>query len=137
MYLNLNCIKKNTIAYFVRKNIFMCLNKYWIICSPQSRMFISLCGEQGTRILSTNHSLARAIQWALEAGYRHIDTAALYLVEDEVGLGVQNYMRDTGVPRDNIYVTTKVSCYKIIPFTINKEYPGMFDKFFCYKIFSI
>ncbi|KAI8435903.1 hypothetical protein MSG28_004091 [Choristoneura fumiferana] len=44
----------------------------------------------GTRLLSTNHSLARAVQWALETSYRHIDTAALYRTEDEVGLGLWN-----------------------------------------------
>lgn len=63
---------------------------------------------QGTRLLSVNHSVARAVQWALEAGYRHVDTAPLYRVEDEVGLGIQNYLalQDT---RTNVYITTKVS----------------------------
>lgn len=56
-----------------------------------------------------NHSLARAVQWALEAGYRHVDTAALYRVEDEVGLGVSDYLRDKSVHRENVYITTKVS----------------------------
>ncbi|XP_028166094.1 aldo-keto reductase AKR2E4-like isoform X2 [Ostrinia furnacalis] len=61
----------------------------------------------GTRVLSANHSLARAVQWALEAGYRHVDTAALYRTEDEVGLGVRDYLRDKGLHRDNVYITTK------------------------------
>ncbi|XP_028166093.1 aldo-keto reductase AKR2E4-like isoform X1 [Ostrinia furnacalis] len=62
----------------------------------------------GTRVLSANHSLARAVQWALEAGYRHVDTAALYRTEDEVGLGVRDYLRDKGLHRDNVYITTKL-----------------------------
>lgn len=41
---------------------------------------------------------------ALGAGYRHIDTAALYGNEKEVGEG----MRRSGVDRDEIFVTTKV-----------------------------
>ncbi|KAL0841179.1 hypothetical protein ABMA28_014922 [Loxostege sticticalis] len=62
----------------------------------------------GTRVLPVNHSLARAVQWALEAGYRHVDTAALYRVEDEVGLGVSDYLRDKSVHRENVYITTKL-----------------------------
>ncbi|XP_052759479.1 aldo-keto reductase AKR2E4-like [Galleria mellonella] len=62
----------------------------------------------GTRVLSTNHSLARAVQWALEAGYRHIDTAPLYLVEDDVGLGVHNFVKDNGADRKDVYITTKL-----------------------------
>ncbi|RVE45243.1 hypothetical protein evm_010133 [Chilo suppressalis] len=62
----------------------------------------------GTRVLSSNHSLARSVQWALEAGYRHIDTAALYRVEDEVGLGVRNFVVDNVADRKDVYVTTKL-----------------------------
>ncbi|XP_047513573.1 aldo-keto reductase AKR2E4-like [Pieris napi] len=62
----------------------------------------------GTRVLPVNHSLAQAVQWALEDGYRHIDTASLYKVEDEVGLGIRNYVRDSRVDRRDIYVTTKL-----------------------------
>ncbi|KAI5651767.1 aldo/keto reductase family domain-containing protein [Phthorimaea operculella] len=62
----------------------------------------------GTRILSVNHSLARAVQWALEAGYGHIDTAALYRTEDEVGRGIRDHIRDSAASRDDVYVTTKL-----------------------------
>lgn len=41
---------------------------------------------------------------ALEAGYRHIDTAAVYKNEVSVGLGIAN----SGVAREDIYVTTKI-----------------------------
>jgi diketogulonate reductase-like aldo/keto reductase len=45
-----------------------------------------------------------AVTWALEAGYRHIDTAALYGNEREVGEAI----RGSDVPRADIYVTTKL-----------------------------
>ena len=45
-----------------------------------------------------------AINWALDAGYRLIDTAAIY--GNEVGVGAA--IRNSGVPRDEIFVTTKV-----------------------------
>ena len=41
---------------------------------------------------------------ALAAGYRHVDTAALYGNERQVGEGI----RASGVPRDDVFVTTKV-----------------------------
>jgi 2,5-diketo-D-gluconate reductase A len=44
-----------------------------------------------------------AVRWALEEGYRHIDTAQAYGNEESVGLG----LRESGVPRDEIFVTTK------------------------------
>ena len=45
-----------------------------------------------------------AVKTALEAGYRHIDTAAMYGNEMDVGRG----MRASKVPRDQIFLTTKV-----------------------------
>jgi diketogulonate reductase-like aldo/keto reductase len=45
-----------------------------------------------------------AVRFALEAGYRHIDTAALYA--NEVGVG--NAVRAFGLPRDQVFITSKV-----------------------------
>jgi diketogulonate reductase-like aldo/keto reductase len=45
-----------------------------------------------------------AVKWALQAGYRHIDTAAIYKNEESVGAGI----RASGVPREEIFVTTKL-----------------------------
>jgi diketogulonate reductase-like aldo/keto reductase len=44
-----------------------------------------------------------AVRWALEAGYRHIDTAQAYGNEDSVGRG----LRESGVPREQVFITTK------------------------------
>ena len=44
-----------------------------------------------------------AVKWALAAGYRHIDTAQLYKNEEAVGQG----LRESGIRRDEVYVTTK------------------------------
>lgn len=41
---------------------------------------------------------------ALKLGYRHIDAAAIYLNEDQVGKAI----KDSGVPRNEIFVTTKL-----------------------------
>jgi 2,5-diketo-D-gluconate reductase B len=47
---------------------------------------------------------ARTVEEALKLGYRHIDTSAMYGNEEEVGAG----LRASGVPRDEVFVTTKV-----------------------------
>ncbi|MFD5828508.1 aldo/keto reductase [Lentzea sp. NPDC060358] len=47
---------------------------------------------------------AAAVEEALRVGYRHVDTAAVYLNEKEVGEGI----RRSGVPRQEIFVETKV-----------------------------
>jgi diketogulonate reductase-like aldo/keto reductase len=44
-----------------------------------------------------------AVRWALEAGYRHIDTAQAYGNEESVGKAI----RDSDVPRGEIFVATK------------------------------
>jgi 2,5-diketo-D-gluconate reductase A len=49
-------------------------------------------------------SAANLVATAIDSGYRRIDTAALYLNEAEVGQGV----RQSSVPREDIYVTTKI-----------------------------
>lgn len=45
-----------------------------------------------------------AVRWALDAGYRHIDTAHAYGNEADVGRAI----RDSGVPREQVFVTTKL-----------------------------
>jgi 2,5-diketo-D-gluconate reductase A len=52
----------------------------------------------------TDATATVVVEAALELGYRHIDTARLY--ENETGVG--NGMRASGVPREEIFVTTKV-----------------------------
>jgi len=51
-----------------------------------------------------NYSCIPACEAALKHGYRHIDTAQVYRNEKDVGVAV----RDSGVPREEIFVTTKI-----------------------------
>ena len=46
----------------------------------------------------------RAVSQALEAGYRHIDTAAIYRNEEGVGAAIAK----SGIPRDELFITTKL-----------------------------
>ena len=55
--------------------------------------------------LMTGADCVAAVHRALEIGYRHIDTAASYGTEAEVGQAI----RESGVPREDIFLTTKVA----------------------------
>lgn len=58
----------------------------------------------GTFQIPDDGTTYQAVKDALAAGYRHIDTAVAYFNEDEVGRAV----RDSGIPRDQIWVTSKL-----------------------------
>jgi len=53
---------------------------------------------------SKPNEVREAVKVALQGGYRHIDTALAYGNEAEVGQGI----KDSGVPRSEIWVTTKL-----------------------------
>jgi diketogulonate reductase-like aldo/keto reductase len=57
----------------------------------------------GVFMISTD-DIVPAVSKALEAGYRHIDTAAIYGNEEGVGRAIA----ESGLPRDELFVTTKV-----------------------------
>lgn len=52
----------------------------------------------------TKEECERCVLDALETGYRHIDTAQAYFNEEEVGNAIQK----SGIPREEIFLTTKV-----------------------------
>lgn len=54
--------------------------------------------------LSKPDEVRKAVKYALETGYRHLDCAYVYRNEDEVGQGI----RESGVPRSEIFVTSKL-----------------------------
>ena len=60
----------------------------------------------------------RVVRKALEVGYRHIDTAAMYENESEVGSGIV----DSGVDRNEVFLTTKIN-------TIEVNNEGIVDAF--------
>lgn len=58
----------------------------------------------GTFQIPSDGSTYQAVSDALAAGYRHIDTAVAYFNEGEVGRAI----RDSGIARDQIWVTSKL-----------------------------
>ena len=55
--------------------------------------------------------------WAIEAGYRHIDTAYAYGNEESVGRAI----KDSGLPREELFITTKLPSH-IKTYDGTKEY---------------
>ena len=78
----------------------------------------------GTFQIPADGSTYEAVKMALAAGYRHIDTAEAYFNEQEVGRAI----KDSGIPRDQIWVTSKLwlqdydyeTAKKTIDDTLNK-----------------
>ncbi len=62
----------------------------------------------GTFLVS-EHDGYETVKEALKVGYRHIDTAQAYYNEEEVGRAI----RDSGIPREEIFVTTKLSSRRL------------------------
>ena len=58
----------------------------------------------GTWQAKNGETAYNAVLYALQAGYRHIDTAKFYRNEVSVGRAI----RDSGIPREEIFVTTKI-----------------------------
>ncbi|XP_042869604.1 aldose reductase-related protein 2-like [Penaeus japonicus] len=57
---------------------------------------------------SPPEQVTQAVEAALDAGYRHIDTAYNYLNEEAVGAGLRNWLEKTGKSRSEVFVVTKL-----------------------------
>ncbi|ODV75722.1 Aldo/keto reductase [Cyberlindnera jadinii NRRL Y-1542] len=54
--------------------------------------------------LAENDDAYTSVLHALKSGYTHIDTASIYENEDQVGKAI----KDSGIPREKLFITTKV-----------------------------
>lgn len=50
----------------------------------------------------------QAVKWAFDCGYRHIDSAARYRNEEAVGRALKEWTAANNVPREEIFITTKL-----------------------------
>jgi methylglyoxal/glyoxal reductase len=66
------------------------------------------CLGLGVYQLGRGRATEDAVRWALEAGYRHVDTAAMYGNEAEVGTVLKRAFAAGLVRREDVFVTTKL-----------------------------
>lgn len=66
----------------------------------------------------------QGVIWALEAGCRHIDTAQGYENEQDVARGI----KDSGVPRSDIFITTKVKPDNFAPGAVMPSVKASLEK---------
>ena len=81
---------------------------------------IPMLGLGTYRIGRTDDDVYNAIRTALDMGYRHIDTATLYENEAPIGKAI----RESGIPREDIFVTTKLWGDDVL----KNEIPQAFDQ---------
>jgi diketogulonate reductase-like aldo/keto reductase len=70
-----------------------------IVYSPTLALYFQAKGEEAQR----------AVQDAIDAGYRHLDCAYMYGNEYEVGQGIKQKIQEGVVQRQDLFVTSKVS----------------------------
>ncbi|WP_297761745.1 aldo/keto reductase [uncultured Muriicola sp.] len=58
----------------------------------------------GVYLSKDGSEVINAVKWAIQSGYRHIDTAAIYNNEEGVGEGI----KASGIPREDIFLVSKV-----------------------------
>lgn len=58
----------------------------------------------GVYLSEDGAEVVNAVKWALDMGYRHIDTASIYQNEKGVGLGI----KQSSVPREDVFLVSKV-----------------------------
>ena len=81
---------------------------------------IPMLGLGTYKIGSNDNDVYNAVRSALDVGYRHIDTATLYLNEKPVGKAI----RESGIPREEIFATTKLWGTDILNNQIQEAFEG-------------
>lgn len=66
-------------------------------------------GTYKPKEVSKSKSL-EAAHLAIDAGYRHIDTAYAYQIEEEIGQAIQSKIKAGVVKREDMFITTKLWC---------------------------
>jgi alcohol dehydrogenase (NADP+) len=87
--------------------------------TPPKDSPLDLMPRVGLGTFSINRDIATRKTWseketidiiagAIGAGYRHLDTAAIYQNEKIVGQGIAEGIKRSGLKRSNLWVTTKI-----------------------------
>ena len=66
------------------------------------------CVGFGTWQSADGDQAYNAVLSALKNGYRHIDTATAYENEESVGRAINDFLRESGLSRSELFITTKL-----------------------------
>ena len=91
--------------------------------SPRSATGPSPSSPTASRVRRTQRSPNPSLSQALAAGYRHIDTAQAYGTE----LGVGRAIAALGIPRDEIYITSKLTNSNHAPDNVERSFDQTSD----------
>ncbi|KAI0529859.1 NADP-dependent oxidoreductase domain-containing protein [Xylaria digitata] len=91
----------------------MDMPKYFVLNDGYKAPSVGLGIFQGDE---GNSKVKEAVKLALKLGYRHIDDAAAYGNEREIGQGI----KESGVPREEIFVTSKLPQTAHAPASVEK-----------------
>ena len=83
----------------------------------------------GTMTLKDNLCV-ELVEAALHLGYRHLDTAQNYGNEREVGEG----FRASGVPREDVFITTKVWFNRLAPGDLERSVDESLERLRAYRL---
>ncbi|XP_034238036.1 aldo-keto reductase family 4 member C10-like [Thrips palmi] len=79
----------------------------------------------GTWQVTDDRELEQALDAALEAGYRHIDTATIYRNEHLIGKVLKRWLSEGKVKREELFITTKLPVYGMrpadVPYFLNES----------------
>ena len=62
----------------------------------------------GTFRVENNDDCTKAVKYAIENGYRSIDTAMVYGNEEKVGQGIKEGLESAGLKREDLFITSKL-----------------------------
>jgi len=65
-------------------------------------------GKEGNQYAGALRGDTQEIDWAIENGYRHFDSAQLYLNEEVLGNG----LKKSSLPREDFFITTKLNTFE-------------------------
>ena len=76
--------------------------------TPSTPIDIPLLGFGTWNLSPDEHNASAAVSHAIQTGYRHIDCAAAYRNEKDVGQGIKDGLKKAGLRREDIWVTSKL-----------------------------
>lgn len=69
------------------------------------------------------------MKYAIDVGYRHIDTASIYANEKEIGTALNEKIKDGTVKREDMFIVSKLWCNEHNPAKVEKAIKKSLDNF--------